>query len=681
MSNNKPIKIWLADLTHTQQTIASDSMPLGIAALATYGQKQLGEKVEFRLFKYPEKLIQAFLTEEKPDLIGFSNYIWNLDLSYSIAERMKREKPDLAVVFGGPNYPLDDSVQKDFLTKRPAIDFYIFGEGEKPFADLIAALIDNDFSAAKVKPLKINNCHCLIDGELVKGETAKKIDINEVPSPYLAGLMDEFFDGKLMPLIQTTRGCPFSCLYCGEGHQYYNEVCFRDLAEVEKEVAYIAQRSKDNKKLFIADSNFGMYDHDLDVANIIGRAQDQYGYPEYIHVAAGKNNKEKVLVAARATHGAFRLSASVQSTDAEVLKNIRRQNISWEDALKLAQEAREVGSNTYAEIILALPGDSKEAFFQSVKDMINIDLNYLRIWTLMMLQGSDLTRPATREQFGLINKFRVMPRCFGTYQFGSEKFHSIEVEEVCVANQTLSFADYLACREFCLTVEIFYNDGILAELTAFLRQYQIYPFDLLQKIQERRPTFSATLTQIYDGFVKETAAELWESREELENFAKTEENIKKYLSGELGSNLIFKYKSLTFLQCIKEIHDLAFGLAQELLKEKIDLDQSAEIFEFLAELKKFSFYQKDNMIDTNQIYHDQFIFDWLKIKDRDFKVRPAEFKLSLPQAIVFKHNDQQVDIISRHKKEFGSDLVGMSRIFSRIYTKKMYRQIQFLDQD
>ena len=40
------------------------------------------------------------------------------------------------------------------------------------------------------------------------------MDLTLIPSPYLSGRLDQFLDGKLMPVIQTNRGCPFSCTFC-----------------------------------------------------------------------------------------------------------------------------------------------------------------------------------------------------------------------------------------------------------------------------------------------------------------------------------------------------------------------------------------------------------------------------------------------------------------------------------
>lgn len=63
-----------------------------------------------------------------------------------------------------------------------------------------------------------------IGDELITGPDLPRVDLATLPSPYLMGLMDKFFDEKLCPLIHTTRGCPFKCAFCTEGAAYYNVV-------------------------------------------------------------------------------------------------------------------------------------------------------------------------------------------------------------------------------------------------------------------------------------------------------------------------------------------------------------------------------------------------------------------------------------------------------------------------
>ena len=134
------IKIWLVDPTYTQQQISSESMPAAIGGIATFTEKHLKLKHKIRIFKYPEKLSMA-LENEIPDVIGFSNYMWNFELSLALARRIKEYAADTIVVMGGPNYPVVKSEQETFLRKHPEIDFHIKGEGEVAFANLIAELI------------------------------------------------------------------------------------------------------------------------------------------------------------------------------------------------------------------------------------------------------------------------------------------------------------------------------------------------------------------------------------------------------------------------------------------------------------------------------------------------------------------------------------------------------------
>ena len=102
------IKIWLVDPTYTQQQISSESMPSAVGGVATFTERNLKLKHPIRLFKYPEKLANA-LENEIPDIIGFSNYMWNFELSLSLARRIKEYAADTIIVMGGPNYPVETS--------------------------------------------------------------------------------------------------------------------------------------------------------------------------------------------------------------------------------------------------------------------------------------------------------------------------------------------------------------------------------------------------------------------------------------------------------------------------------------------------------------------------------------------------------------------------------------------
>ena len=136
------MKIWLADLTYTQQSIASDVIPAGTGMIAEYTEKKIPDLQKIKLFKYPEKLAESF-EKEKPDLIGFSNYIWNSSLSDIYLKTIKEKYPETITVVGGPNFPTIIEEQKSYLSKRPWIDFYIVKEGEHAFVSLVQCLMNN----------------------------------------------------------------------------------------------------------------------------------------------------------------------------------------------------------------------------------------------------------------------------------------------------------------------------------------------------------------------------------------------------------------------------------------------------------------------------------------------------------------------------------------------------------
>ena len=440
------VNIWLVDPTYTQQQISSEAMPNAIGGIATFTEYSLKLKNKIRLFKYPEKLAVALENEGIPDIIGFSNYMWNCELSLALARRIKEYAADTIVVMGGPNYPVTSDEQEDFLRKHPEIDFYVTGEGELAFTNLVATLINADMKKNNLKEDLPSVHYIRADDKVSISSTIERLkDLTEIPSAYTTGKMDEFFDGKLLPVIQTTRGCPFACTFCVEGTQYYNKVYRTNLEKIEAELDYIGSKMADVRKkggrndLWLVDSNFGMYNQDLDTCKAIANCQKKYGWPEYIQCDTGKNNKAKVLDAARLVKGAMRLSGSVQSLDPEVLKNIKRSNIAPDALMQLAMEAAEVDTDSRSEIILALPGETLKSHFDTIHTVINAGFNHVNTYQLMLLPGTEVSSPESRKQFGMKTRYRVLPRCFGYYQVLNRQIKAAEIEEICKTTGIESF--------------------------------------------------------------------------------------------------------------------------------------------------------------------------------------------------------------------------------------------------
>ena len=481
--------------------------------------------------------------------------------------------------------------------------------------------------------------------------------------------MDKFFDNVLIPMTYTTRGCPFKCTFCTEGTDYYDRVAKR--ATLQEDLDYIGRRVGTIQDLIITDANFGMFKEDREKAQALAEAQRKFNWPKHIHVSGGKNQKERLLEVASIIKGAMNVAASLQSTDQEVLKNVQRSNISLEELTHVGREGNRIDANTYAELILGLRGDSLAAHTTSLRDSVNAGLSFLRLYQLIMLPETDMNTPETRRKFGMRTKWRVMPRCFGTYPFFDEQFVCVEAEEICVAQDSLSFEDYLECREMDLTIEITHNVNIFRELFGLTRHFGISWFDFLMRFHRKRRGYGAELTRLYDTFREETVKPLWDSREELIGYAKA--NLGRYILDELGTNELFKGKAIAFFRLQGEIHDALYDEMESLLREGGHLDDLMALY--LKEMKEFSTFRKRDLLDTTHAFEGAYHFDFHAMLAKDYEGSPREYLLEKPIRVSFNHNESQKQAMEAYIKQYGTSVVGLGRILMRAHVKRLFRNI------
>ncbi len=671
-------QIWICDLTYTQQTVASDTIPMAIGCLATYTEKQLPWLNPIKIFKYPQKLCDTIEKEGFPEIMCFANYVWNFNLSYEFTKFVKKKSPNTIIVFGGPNYPVVEKEQIDWLKKNNLIDFYIVKEGEIPFVKLIEELVSKKFQIDDVKKSKVPSTHCVLnDGTVILTPPAERIKhLSEIPSPYLDGRLDEFFDGTLMPLVQTNRGCPFTCTFCVEGVGYYNKINKYCHEKISLELDYIGKKMKSIREkggrndLFIADSNFGMYKEDLDVARELAKTQKKYGWPNYINVATGKNVKHRILETSKIIGGALRLSGSVQSLDPKVQENIKRKNISAEGLMDLALSASEIGANSYSEIILGLPGDSKKAHFNTIKTVIEAGFNSLYLFQLMILPGSEMSTLESVEKYGMNIKYRILPRCYGNFKVKGEEVISAEIEQICVSSNTLSYDDYLSCRSLHLIITIFYNDGIFSSLLKFFSIKKLSIWRWIEILKDLK--YGKNFQEIAEQFTEATRNELWENPKDLWDFVRKDGVVKKYIDGELGNNLLFTYKSMAIVRAVDDLSDLAYEASNRILKENnINSDENvnfvAECVNYHRNSIKNIFSKLNETSKSNFKYNIKSFIDDIDVKDI------SDYEYGVKKEIEFALSDNQKEVISNFIKVFGESTKGISRILSRVYINKLFR--------
>ena len=159
-------KVSFASLTHRGQY--TDNYPLGIAMVAAYVKQRFGRSIEVEIYKHPDEF--AFDLEKFiPPIVCFSTYVWNLEISYEFARRIKRQSPKTVVIFGGPNFPLFSNEQERFLADLPAVDFFVFREGEYALSILLEFLFKFDLNVEKLKQADVDlkNTYYLRDNYLI----------------------------------------------------------------------------------------------------------------------------------------------------------------------------------------------------------------------------------------------------------------------------------------------------------------------------------------------------------------------------------------------------------------------------------------------------------------------------------------------------------------------------------
>src|SRR5690606_18368282 len=148
---------------------------LAIRLLKAYAQPEFQVDIIEYTIKDPVLKIVTDLMQRKPDCIGFSCYIWNIEETLKIVRMIKKIDPSIVIVLGGPEVSYDSY---EWMKNYPEIDFIVMGEGEKPFKDLLHTLNGHQ-SVQNVEGICYRN-----EGKIKINPTIQKVDLKTIPSPY-----------------------------------------------------------------------------------------------------------------------------------------------------------------------------------------------------------------------------------------------------------------------------------------------------------------------------------------------------------------------------------------------------------------------------------------------------------------------------------------------------------------
>jgi radical SAM superfamily enzyme YgiQ (UPF0313 family) len=668
--------IYLADLGHNQVTISSDVYPLGVGNLATYAQAYVRqpEQLQIRIFREPQEL-KAAIDAQAPDILGLSSYSWNHHLALSFARYAKAKSPGTMTMMGGPNFPLTQPEQDSWLRGMPEIDIGVRGptyEGERAFLNIIQRYLDAGQSIEGTLQEAVPG-NLWIDRrteEFVVGAEVERIaDLDEIPSPYLAGLMDPYFQTGYLPMMAIARGCPFSCSFCNSSVQSNSRIYRHSLDNLKADLLYIAERVRPEAALTFADDNFGMYDFDEEVADFISYLQDRYTWPRYIRTTTGKNRGERIINIMRKIRAALPMTAAVQSMNPVVLKNINRANIRLETYTQIQTEVRAQGMQSYGEMILCLPGESKQSFLNGIRDLMDAGVKRISAHQLMLLHGAPLSNPESRQQFGLKTMTRLVARDIGNYT--GEPV--METEEMVVSTPTFSFEEYLDVRVFHLLLTIFYYEGNFEEAFEFARQRGVKAFDLVTQMQAMLEGAPPAFRQVIADFVRESREELFPSREECLAWAR--QHFEGLASGELGGNLLSKYSMIGRFYTLPEAVDFLRDVLAVATGSQLDdagLEQLDAVMGYLRSVMLHVPFAES--LSSAPVWNSSYdIEQW---SAEQYSLPLSAYHFGEPRALPTVVDEERKAVIENRLRTFGEHPAGLGKFTRTMFARDFRRTVR-----
>jgi hypothetical protein len=249
--------------------------------------------------------------------------------------------------------------------------------------------------------------------------------------------------------------------------------------------------------LFAADSNFGIFERDLDITDFIVEQYQRIGYPMRFHTDFAKKNQDRVfrIVRKLTDNKISHLGAtlSFQSLDATVLKNVGRINMDLNYFRSIMLQYRDAGIQTYTELILCLPGETLQSFCDGVGILLdNGQHTGIQYYVCSLLPNSRLATPQMRGQF----HFKTVRQLL-TLNIEDKSDESLadipEYMDMIVSTSTLTCDERETAQLFMAIMQGLHEFGLLRLLAIYFHyakhiSYQTFYMETLRFAQQNPGT-------------------------------------------------------------------------------------------------------------------------------------------------------------------------------------------------
>lgn len=419
---------------------------LALRCLKAAAQPDFNPIISEYTIKDPAFNIVSDIFLNKPKVVGFSCYIWNIEETLKVVRMLKKVSPETTIVLGGPEVSYDSNY---WLRENKEIDFIIMGEGEVSFKQLLHA-IQGDIELKDVPGICYEK-----DGKFMLHAQGPKIDLRDMPSPYR--FKEDLTQlSKRIVYVETSRGCPFSCQFCLSsievGVRYFNR------EKVKEDIRYLMTNGAKTIKFV---------DRTFNISRSYAMEMFQFLIDEHtpgvvfqFEITADIMRPEVIqFLNDNAPAGLFRFEIGVQSTNDltnELVK--RKQNFAkLTRTVTMVKEGGKIAQ--HLDLIAGLPEEDYSSFKQTFNDVFALGPEELQLGFLKLLRGTGLRIQA--EEFG--------------YVFVDQAPYEI------FSNNVLSFDDMLRIKQAEDVLEKYWNAHRLDRTVHYLVTETFEtPFDFFQ---------------------------------------------------------------------------------------------------------------------------------------------------------------------------------------------------------
>ncbi len=355
---------------------------------------------EFSINEPPGYMLSE-LHQYRPQVAGFSCYIWNIELVLKLCADLKKTDPKCIVVLGGPE--VSYSAEKT-LAGNPCVDYIVSGEGEEVWPQLLTALeadgtdpvLPGVYSRAVLKP-----------HSMTKSLSVGNLD--QLPFPY-RGVTE--MKNRIV-YYESSRGCPFKCSYCISSLD--NGVRFLPLSRVESELQHL--NGLQPKEIKFVDRTFNCdQSRARAIMEFIAQLPGTTRY--HMEISPQLLNEAFLEFLEGLPPDRFAFEIGVQSTHEPTLKAIRRPGAWDKISASILRIAQAGNIHLHLDLIAGLPEEDYATFKISFNKTYGLKPDHLQLGFLKMLPGTEVRREAEsgRYCFQQHPPYEVLSNCWLSYE-------------------------------------------------------------------------------------------------------------------------------------------------------------------------------------------------------------------------------------------------------------------------